>query len=105
MMRKMDLNLWMHIVRLLMWKCFNSTTNLSSFTSLPAQIDIAQKNIATNEWQRRSEKFNFTIEDAVPDMEFNLVLWHGIKGDDIPLPAPKRAAFLKIRNDKKDKDD
>jgi YVTN family beta-propeller protein len=88
-----------------MWKCFNSTVNLGSFTSLPAQIDITQKNIATNEWQRRSEKFNFTKEDAVPDMEFNLVLWHGIKGDDVPLPAPKRAAFLKIRNEKKDKDD
>ena len=88
-----------------MWKCFNSTVNLGSFTSLPAQIDITQKNIATNEWQRRSEKFNFTKEDAVPDMEFNLVLWHGIKGDHVPLPAPKRAAFLKIRNEKKDKDD
>ena len=43
--------------------------------------------------------------DKVPDMEFNLVLWHGIKGDDAPLPAPRRAAFLKIRDNKKDEDD
>jgi len=38
-------------------------------------------------------------------MEFNLVLWHGIKGDDVPLPAPKRAAFLKINDEQKDQDD
>jgi YVTN family beta-propeller protein len=88
-----------------MWKSFNSTANMDPFISLPAQIDLTQKNIAINEWQRRSEKFNFTKEDAVPDMEFNLVLWHGIKGDDVPLPAPKRAAFLKLSKDKKDEDE
>ncbi|MFI5185630.1 MAG: bifunctional YncE family protein/alkaline phosphatase family protein [Chitinophagales bacterium] len=88
-----------------MWRCFTPTANLNPFTSMPAQIDITQKNTAMNEWQRRSENFNFTKEDAVPDMEFNLVLWHGIKGDDVPLPAPKRAAFLKLRADEKNADD
>jgi YVTN family beta-propeller protein len=83
-----------------MWRCFSSTLNLTPFTSVPAQIDITQRNTAMNEWQRRSEKFNFTKEDAVPDMEFNLVLWHGIKGDDVPLPAPKRAAFVRTREEK-----
>jgi len=88
-----------------MWRCFASTPNSDPFTSLPAQIDITVKNMAMNEWQRRSEKFDFSKEDAIPDMEFNLVLWHGLKGDDIPLPAPKRAAFVKINDKAKDKDD
>jgi hypothetical protein len=89
-----------------MWRCFSSTPNSNSFTSLPAQIDITKKNVAINEWQRRSEKFDFSKEDAIPDMEFNLVLWHGIKGDNVPLPAPKRAAFVKINDDRMDdKDD
>jgi YVTN family beta-propeller protein len=86
-----------------MWRCFSSTLNLTPFTSVPAQIDITQRNTAMNEWQRRSEKFNFTKEDAVPDMEFNLVLWHGIKGDDVPLPAPKRAAFVRTREEKSER--
>jgi len=88
-----------------MWRCFNTTPNAESFTSVAAQIDIGQKNIAVNEWQRRSEKFDFSKEDAIPDMEFNLVLWHGIKGEGIPLPAPKRAAFLQARSNKKNEDD
>jgi len=86
-----------------MWRCFSSATNPGSFTSLRAGIDITEKNMAVNEWQRRSEKFDFSKEDAVPDMEFNLVLWHGIKGDNVPLPAPKRAAFVK-NNEHDDKD-
>jgi hypothetical protein len=67
-------------------------------------IDITQKNTALNQWQRRSEEFNLTKEDAVPDLEFNIVLWHGLKGDDVPFPGPKRAAFLKVRTDLKDDD-
>ncbi len=88
-----------------MWRCFTSRADLTPFTSVGEQINLSQKNMAVNEWQRRSEKFNFTKEDEVPDMEFNLVLWHGIKGDDIPLPAPKRAAFLKLRENKDGDDD
>ena len=88
-----------------MWKCFTSTPNLEPFVSVAAQIDITQKNTAMNEWQRRSEKFDFSKEDAVPDMDFNLVLWHGIKGNDVPLPAPRRAAFLNLGSDKKGRDD
>ena len=87
-----------------MWRCFSSSLNLTAFTSVRPKIDITEKNIAINEWQRRSEKFDLSKEDAIPDMEFNMVLWYGIKGDAMPMPAPKRAAFLKVRADKKDDD-
>jgi YVTN family beta-propeller protein len=88
-----------------MWRCFTSNSNLKSFESLPSNIDLNDKNIAMNEWQRRSEKFDFSNEDAIPDMEFNVVLWYGIKGDNIPMPSPRRAAFLKVKADKDDDDD
>ncbi len=86
-----------------MWRSFTPTANLEPFISVPSNIDLNDKNTAMNEWQRRSEKFNFAKEDEVPDMEFNAVLWHGIKGNNIPLPAPKRSAFLKV-TPKKDGD-
>ena len=86
-----------------MWRCFSNTSDVTPFKARPNNIDLEGKNIAMNEWQKRSEKFNFTKEDAIPDTEFNLVLWHGIKGD-VPYPAPIRAAFVKPSN-KKDKDD
>jgi len=88
-----------------MWRCFTSTANLTPFTSLPANIDLTEKNMAVNEWQRRSELFDFAKEDAIPDMEFNIVLWYGLKGDRIPMPAPRRAAFLKTKDEKEEDDD
>lgn len=88
-----------------MWRCFSSTADLTAFISLPANVDLTEKNMAVNEWQRRSEKFDFTKEDAIPDMEFNIVLWHGLKGDHILMPAPRRAAFLQTKNEKEKDND
>lgn len=87
-----------------MWQCFSATPDLTPFNALPNQVDLTDKNIALSEWQRRSEAFNLTREDAAPDLEFNRVLWHGIKGDHVPFPAPKRAAFLKVVKEEDDDD-
>jgi YVTN family beta-propeller protein len=87
-----------------MWRCFSSTPNLAPFQSVPAQIDITEKNTAVNKWQQRSEKFDLTKEDAVPDLEFNMVLWHAVKGESVSFPGPKRAAFVKLKKEK-DRDD
>jgi hypothetical protein len=87
-----------------MWRSFTSTPNLKPFTALAANINLSDKNTAMNEWQMRSEKFDLTKEDAVPDLEFNIVLWNGLKGT--PFPGPKRAAFYKpIKKADKDDDD
>jgi YVTN family beta-propeller protein len=87
-----------------MWRCFSNTPNQAGFLAKPISVDLNLKNVAINEWQRRSDKFNLAKEDAVPDLEFNMVLWHGIKGDNIPFPAPRRAAFVK-QNASSDGDD
>lgn len=78
-----------------MWRCFTPTANTKPFKSITPVINIDERNTVMNEWQRRSEKFDLAKEDAVPDLEFNIVLWHAIKGDQVPFPGPKRAAFFK----------
>ena len=87
-----------------MWRCFSNTANLAPYQAKPISIDLNVKNVAMNEWQRRSEKFNLTKEDAVPDLEFNIVLWHGIKGDHVPFPGPRRAAFVRLSEQEDDDD-
>ena len=85
-----------------LWRVFSSTSNPTGFTVRNSNVNLNDKNIAMNEWQRRSEKFDFAKEDAVPDLEFNVVLWHGLKGDLEPFPAPTRAAFFKPNKVDKD---
>lgn len=78
-----------------MWRCFTAEANTQPFKAITPMINIDERNTVMNEWQRRSEKFDLAKEDAVPDLEFNIVLWHAIKGDKVPFPGPKRAAFFK----------
>ena len=76
-----------------MWRCFNDSATPFLFQAIQPNIDLNERNTVKNEWQERSEKFNFVIEDDNNDFEFNRVLWHGLKGD-IQYPAPRRAAFI-----------
>ena len=71
---------------------------------MPANVDLDEKNTAVTELSRRSEKFDLSKEDAVPDLEFNEVLWYAIKGMHVPFPGPKRAAFFTAINDEDDDD-
>ena len=78
-----------------MWRCFSHTADLSPFNHVPNQVSLDEKNTAWNELAKKSEGFDFTREDRIPDMEFNEVLWKGIKGMDAIVPAPRRASFVK----------
>ena len=86
------------------WRCFEKTANPLGFVAKPLQWDINEKNTRTSAMQRKSELFNFNKEDSINDHEFNEVLWKGLKGADAIVPAPRRAAFLKL-NIVKDVDD
>jgi DNA-binding beta-propeller fold protein YncE len=87
-----------------MWRCFAKTADATPFHSLPANIDLREKNIAWNELAKKSAGFDFTKEDRVPENQFNEVLWEGIKGMQSTVPAPRRAAFVKPSPIKDDDD-
>jgi len=78
-----------------MWNSFSATADLAPFKALPANVDLTQKNVAWNEWAKKSAGLDFAREDRVPDNLFNEILWKGVKGENVPLPAPSRAAFVK----------
>ncbi len=77
-----------------LWRSFTDTLDASAFNSIPAKVDLFEKNTAINEWQRKSDLFNFDKEDRVPDAMFNEVLWAAIKGASVPCPSPRHAAFV-----------
>ena len=78
-----------------MWKCFSATADLTPFRSLPANINLLDVNTKMNDLARRSEAFDFSKEDQIPDMEFSEVIWKAVKGEHSMMPAPRRSAFLK----------
>ena len=79
-----------------MWRSFTNKPNVTPFNFLPANIDLNDKNPANSKGSavaKLSEKFNWSKEDAVPDLVMNEILWQGIKGKS--APSPVRAAFIK----------
>jgi YVTN family beta-propeller protein len=87
-----------------MWRCFDTIPKASDYTFRPSNVSLNEKNVAVNKWQQQSEKFNLAKEDAVPDLEFNEVLWHAIKGET-PFPGAKRSAFVQVGTKEDDDDD
>jgi YVTN family beta-propeller protein len=76
-----------------MWSVFNSSPQPYTPTVIMPKVSLDERNVAVNQWQKKSEQFNFAKEDSNNDIEFNRVLWHGLKGD-VPFPGPTRAAFV-----------
>jgi hypothetical protein len=82
-----------------MWRCFSDTLNTAPFRALPSQINLSERNLASNKWQRMSEEFDFTAEDRAPDAAFNEVIWAAVRGEAVPCPPSVRAAFIKLPKD------
>jgi hypothetical protein len=81
-----------------MYKSFTAKPDLTPFVSVPARIDITEKNKRNTASARLSEQFDFSKEDRVPDLLFSQVIWKAVKGEDSEMPAPKRSAFVKTND-------
>jgi YVTN family beta-propeller protein len=77
-----------------LWRCMNNTPDHPPFMARPCMVDLNEKNLAENIWQKKSELFDFTKEDMVGDADFNEVIWKAVKGFDSTCPPAVRAAFF-----------
>ena len=87
-----------------MWRCFSNQFHPEPFQSVPALVDLNEKNKKNTPSARLSETFDLSKEDAIPDLVFSEVIWKAVKGEGAVMPAPRRSAFLK-KNETKDDDD
>ena len=79
------------------------SADFSPYSFIAPKIDINQKNLKSAYGAKLSKKLNFTREDAIPDREYNKILWKAIKGKDAVVPAPVHSAF--VRETKTEPDD
>lgn len=79
------------------------TPDFSKYDVIKPHIDVNEKNLASAYGSALSARFNLKVEDAIPDVEFNEIIWKAVKGKDSKMPAPVRSAFVKIHS--KDNDD
>ncbi len=87
-----------------MWRCFTTTPDLTPFISVPALVDLNEKNIKNTPSAKLSQTFDFSKEDRIPDLVFSEVIWKAVKGEHSVMPAPRRSAFIKMVDKKNDDD-
>ncbi len=76
-----------------MFNSFTDKADLTTYTALPARIDLNATNTATAYGADRSSKMDFSEYDKIDDFELNEILWRAIKGKDAPLPPAVRRAI------------
>lgn len=74
--------------------CFQDQPDLTPFDHLPSNIDLTEMNPtkaslgpAEAHWASVSEAQDLDRVDAADEDAFNRVLWHAMKGADVPYPA------------------
>jgi hypothetical protein len=77
-----------------MFRSFSKTANTAPFNHIVPKVNLFEKNTKETASSRLSEKFDFSKEDSVPDLELNQVIWKAVRGEDSEMPAPRRAAIL-----------
>jgi DNA-binding beta-propeller fold protein YncE len=77
-----------------MWRCFTNTPDFTPIKALEPGVPLDNRNAWVEPLSRISETWNLAKLDAVPEREFNEVLWKAIKGLESEMPAPRRAAWL-----------
>lgn len=88
-----------------MWRCFSTAPDLTPFTSVPALVDLNEKNTKNTASARLSETFDFSKEDRIPDLVFSEVIWKAVKGEESVMPAPRRSAFVKMVEDEEEEEE
>jgi YVTN family beta-propeller protein len=76
-----------------MYNSFSATPDLTGYTARAAQIDVMSKNTANSYGAALAAKMDFSDYDRVDEQLLNRILWHSIKGENVPMPAPVRRAL------------
>jgi hypothetical protein len=80
-----------------MHACFTDRPDLTPFASLPARVDLDAKNPASAYGAARSARMDWSEYDRINEDELNRILWHSIKGRNVPYPPPVRTALVGAR--------
>ena len=78
--------------------CITDSADLNTYKAVKPDVDLNEMNTASMFGSERSGQINLTREDAIPDIEFNEIIWKNIKGIDSKMPVPVRGAYLTIKD-------
>ncbi|WP_425148581.1 beta-propeller fold lactonase family protein [Deinococcus sp.] len=68
---------------------FQDTPDLTPFTATTPKQPLDTLNAAGAYRQQDAAKMDFSQEDRIDEASFNDMIWHAVKGQGVPMPAPR----------------
>ncbi|HQR47376.1 MAG TPA: alkaline phosphatase family protein, partial [Thermoanaerobaculia bacterium] len=83
-----------------MSNAFADAPDPTPFTHRAARIPLYEMNGEGAPMQALMEEWDFTREDAAPDVALNEAIWKSVRGEGSPMPPPVNAAFVRAGGDR-----
>jgi hypothetical protein len=84
-----------------MSNAFRDEPDTTPFVHREAGVPLFETNPAGAPMQAQAEAWDFSHEDAAPDLELNEAIWKSIRGAESVMPAPVNAAFVRRVEEKR----
>ena len=81
---------------------FTADGDFAQYNYIPALIDLKEQNLASAYGAKESEAMDFSRPDEINEAVLNEILWHSIKGADVPVPAPRHGAWVMVEDKKEE---
>jgi len=88
-----------------LYNAFQGTPNLAAYGMQMPTVSTDEKNLPTSFGASMSARMDFRDADRTPEVLLNEILWHSVKGPNVPMPPPKRSVFVRPRGTMADDDD
>ena len=89
-----------------LYNAFTGTPVLAGYHRSDARVPLNETNAPSAFGARESQTMNFLQEDRAPERLLNEILWHSIKGAQVPMPPARHSVFARsLSGDAADDDD
>jgi DNA-binding beta-propeller fold protein YncE len=78
-----------------LYNAFQATPEAGVFEARPAKIKLDERNPAGGPGARESMLIDLDEADRAPDLLLNEIIWKSVKGPNVPMPPPRRTAFVR----------
>ena len=78
-----------------LFNAFQSTPDLTTYRRSTPNVALDEKNPVNAIGASASQAMNWSDADLTPEVPLNEIIWHSIKGPDVPMPPPRRSVFVR----------
>ena len=78
-----------------LFNAFQSTPDPTGYRRSTPNVALDERNPPAAIGASASIAMNWSDADLTPEEPLNQIIWHSVKGPDVPMPPPRRSAFVR----------